>query len=182
MIHRILLTAALITLMFTQIFAQMASIGPQLGFQKAQDADEGKFMGGLKMRMSVLPALSVEASVNYRAESYYDGGLKVSSWPIMITALIYPIPIVYGAIGMGWYNTSFTYDHNRLPFSLYSDDTQQKVGWHFGGGVDIPVGSNMTLTADIRYVFINYDFQSIPGSGEVSSDFYVFSVSLLFGL
>jgi outer membrane protein W len=176
------MTAALVALMLTQLPAQMVSLGPQLGFQKAQNADEGRFMGGVKMRLNVLPVLTLEASVNYRSESYYNGGLKVSSWPVMITALYYPLPIVYGAIGTGWYNTSFTYDHNRLPFALFSDETQQKVGWNFGGGVDIPVGPNATLNADLRYVFINYNFQSVPGFGEVKSDFYVFSVSLLFGL
>lgn len=162
--------------------AQTASFGPVLGYQKAQDADEGKFMGGVKLRLNVLPVITLEASINYRSESYYNGGLTVSSWPVMVTALIYPLPMLYGAIGTGWYNTSFTYDHNRLPFALYSDKTQQNVGWNFGGGVDIPVGPNVKLNADLRYIFINYDFENVPGSEDAKSDFYMLSVSLLFGL
>ncbi|MCX5753042.1 MAG: outer membrane beta-barrel protein, partial [Candidatus Krumholzibacteria bacterium] len=113
-------------------------------------------------------------------EKYADDLLTVRSWPVMVTGLIYPLPMIYGAMGFGWYNTTFDYDQNRLP--LLKDETAQKVGWHFGGGVELPVGTKVKLTADIRYVFLNYDFKEIPGHGDMSSNFYVLTAGLLFGL
>jgi opacity protein-like surface antigen len=99
---------------------------------------------------------------------------------VMVTGLIYPLPIVYGAIGAGWYSVTYDYDQSILP--LLVDETTQKVGWHFGGGVELPVGSSFILTGDIRYVFLNYNFKQIPGSTDMKSNFTVITVGILFGL
>lgn len=182
MLKNVILTIGLSILMISQVNAQSIKIGPQIGFQKAQDADDGKFMGGVAMRLKLTPSLGVEASINYRSEEYSDGALTVKSWPVMITGLYYPIPLVYGAIGTGWYNTTFDYDQSKFPFEVIADETKQKVGWHFGGGVELPVGKSSKFTGDIKYVFIDYDFDSIPGISDKSSDFYVISIGFLFGL
>jgi len=181
-LKKILYTIGLLLLIAVQSNAQSIYLGPQVGFQKAVDADEGKFMGGAVLRVNLIPSIGIEASVNYRSEKYMDGGLTVRSWPIMITGLYYPIPIVYGAIGTGWYNTTFDYDQDKIPFRLIADETKQKIGWHFGGGVELPIGSSAKFIADLRYVFIDYNFDSIPGLGSVKSDFYLLSVGLLFNL
>lgn len=173
------LLLGLILLTVGQVNAQSVSLGPQVGYYKAQDS-EGNFMGGVAWRFKLMPVLGLEASINYRQEKYADNTLTVRSWPVMVTGLIYPLPIVYGAIGAGWYNTTFDYDQDKLP-SL-KDETTQEFGWHFGGGVELPVGSKFKLTADIRYVFLNYDFKEIPGSGDLKSNFYVITAGLLFGL
>jgi opacity protein-like surface antigen len=175
-----LLIMGLMTLVVTQVSAQSISLGPQVGYYKAQDADEGKFMGGVACRLKLTPVLGAEASINYRQETYADDALAVRSWPVMVTGLIYPLPMVDGAIGAGWYNTTFDYDQDKLP--LLKDETTQAFGWHFGGGVELPVGSNFKLTADIRYVFLNYDFKEIPGSEDLNSNFTVVTVGFLFGL
>ncbi len=39
-----------------------------------------------------------------------------------------------------------------------------------------------SLTADIRYVFLNYDWSNFPGAGGNNANFYVINVGLLFGL
>jgi opacity protein-like surface antigen len=177
---KISLLMGLITLMTVQVTAQSIGLGPQAGYYKAQDADQGAWMGGVACRLKLTPALGVEASINYRQETYGDELLTVRSWPVMVTGLIYPLPIVYGAIGTGWYNLTYDFDQNRLP--LFTDETTQKFGWHFGGGVELPVGSTIKLTGDIRYVFLNYDFKEIPGTSGLKSNFAVITVGLLFGL
>ena len=182
MFNKILAVFGLMALGITQINAQSINLGPQVGYQKAVDADNGRFMGGAALRIHLTPSLGAEASINYREEKYWNGGLKVKSWPIMITGLYYPIPIIYGAIGFGWYNTTFDYNQNQFPLELLSDETKQEVGWHFGGGLELPVGTNAMLTADVRYVFLNYDFKSVPGFSDTKSDFYVMTVGFLFGL
>jgi opacity protein-like surface antigen len=180
MLKKTLLLTGLITLMVAQANAQSISLGPQIGYYKAQDADKGSFMGGAAWRLKLMPVLGVEASINYRQEKYADGALTVRSWPVMVTGLIYPIPIVYGAIGAGWYSVTYDYDQGKLPF--LKDETTQKVGWHFGGGLELPVGSSFKLTGDIRYVFLNYKFKQIPGTGELKSNFTVITAGFLFNL
>lgn len=163
-----------------------AYLGPQLGWQKAKNADNAKFMIGGAFRAKLSKSFGLEGSINYRQEEYSNGNVQVTSYPVMVTALIYPIDILYGAIGIGWYNTSIHYS-NTLPLVGSKDQSEQKFGWHFGGGVQIPLSGpegspNTILTADIRYVFLNYNFDNFPGSGDMKSDFYMIDVGLLFGL
>lgn len=159
--------------------------GPQVGMYNARGADGISLMGGAALRMKFSEVLGIEGSINYREEEYGSGYLNVKSWPVMVTGLIYPIPVLYGAIGAGWYNTSI--DYNLPPGSLgglstIASESSQQFGWHFGGGVELPLGSVAKLVGDIRYVFLNYDFKNFPGSNGVDSNFYVISASLLFGL
>ena len=179
MCKKSLLLLGLVLLMAGRMNAQSVSLGPQVGYYKAQDSD-GNFMGGVAWRFKFMPILGLEASINYRQEKYANDALTVRSWPVMVTGLIYPLPFVYGAIGAGWYNTTFDYDQDLLP-SL-EDETTQEFGWHFGGGVELPLGSRFKLTGDIRYVFLNYDFKEIPGSADLKSNFYVITAGLLFVL
>ena len=179
---KVLLTMGFGALMVTQVSAQSIGLGPQVGYQRARDAHQGNFMGGAALRFKLSPALGVEASINYRQEKYANDALTVRSWPVMATGLIYPLPIVYGAIGFGWYNTTFDFDQSKLPFQAVEDETKQEVGWHFGGGLELPLGSNSKFTADIRYVFLDYDFKQLPGSGDLNGDFYVITAGFLFGL
>jgi opacity protein-like surface antigen len=113
-----------------------------------------------------------------------EDAVTVTTWPVMVTGLIYPIPVVYGAVGAGWYNT--TIDYTFPPGFLggpadQSSESHQEFGWHFGGGVELPVGNAGALVADLRYVFLNYEFEQIPGT-EVNSDFFVITLGFLFGL
>jgi opacity protein-like surface antigen len=188
---RIILTMILIMSAALPIAAQSggsqssASLGPQIGFYKAKDADASKGMFGAALRLKLSDALGVEASINYKKEDYDNGYVSVKSWPVMVTGLIYPLPIVYGAIGAGWYNTSIDYN---IPSSVVgvpitvTSETKQRVGWHFGGGLELPVGSSAKLIGDIKYVFLDYKFKDFPGSNGVSSNFVVLTVGLLFNL
>jgi len=176
---KILLILGLITMLIAPVNAQSVSLGPQVGYFKAQDAD-GNFMGGVAWRFKFMPMFGLEASINYRQEKYANDALTVRNWPVMVTGLIYPLPIVYGAIGAGWYSVTKDYDQDMLP--LLKDETTQKVGWHFGGGVELPIGTTFKLTGDIRYVFLNYDFEKIPGSSDLKSNFFVITAGLLFNL
>lgn len=165
-------------------FGQTLGFGPQLGIYKASDADEAELMVGGTVRLALSPALKIEGSINYRREKYDDGGITVKSWPVMATALFYPFPILYGAGGFGWYNTRTDYDPIKFgsDFLVREADKSQKVGWHFGGGLELPFGSSSRLFGDIRYVFIDYEFRDLPGSKDLQSDFYVITLGLLLGI
>ncbi len=181
-----LLIISMILIAAATMKAQGLYVGPQVGWQKASSADGGKFMIGAAARIKLSDALGVEGSINYRQEDYNNGDVTVTSYPVMLTGMFYPISIAYGAIGFGWYNTSIAYSSPLHQLGI-NDQTEQKVGWHFGAGVELPLSGsvsspNTILTADIRYVFLNYDFQQFPGSSNLKSDFVVFTAGLLFSL
>jgi opacity protein-like surface antigen len=170
------------------IHAQEAKtyIGPQLGWQKASDAENGKFMPGGTIRIKFTPSFSFEGSLNYRQEDYSNGNIRVTTWPVMLTGMIYPINTIYGAIGIGWYNTAIDYSSEYHLLGL-TDDRQQKFGWHFGAGLELPLsGSERSpgaiLTTDFRYVFLNYNFEKVPGSSDIKSNYFVVTLGLLFGI
>ncbi len=182
MVRTLFMAIALVALAFTSVSAQSSGIGPQMGYFKTSDADQGNFTGGAVIRMPLSPALSLEGSINYRQEEFLDEQVTVKNWPLMVTGLFYPLPIVYGAAGAGWYNTTIDYDQDLLGINAPEDETKQKFGWHFGGGVELPFGTGSTLFGDIRYVFIDYNFDEIPGSSEISSDFVVMQLGLVFNM
>ena len=186
MMKQCLLTLGVIVLATATAYSQGGiSLGPQIGFYKSRDADNSKIMGGAAMRFNFFPGLGLEGSVNYREEDYNGGHLSVKSYPVMVTGLIYVVPVIYGAIGAGWYNSSIDYNYppgyNGGPGSI-SSETKQDFGWHFGGGAELPVGSSAKIVGDIRYVFLDYNFKSIPGVNGLNSDFYVVTAGLLFNL
>ena len=177
---KLFLVIGLTALQFARVNAQTMNIGPQLGFYRTQDADNGTYTGGVALRLKFMSVLGVEASISNRQEKYANGALTIRSWPVMVTGLYYPIPIAYGAMGFGWYNASFHYDRSMLP--SFTNETTQKVGWHFGGGFEFPITTYLLLTGDFRYVFLNYDFKPIPGSGDMKSNFTVIAVGFLLEL
>ncbi|MGE5497292.1 MAG: outer membrane beta-barrel protein [Syntrophothermus sp.] len=184
MLRKIMLTAVVMVISSVMLSAQGIGIGPQIGWQKASSADNGRLMYGAALRLKASPAIGIEGSINYREEEYANGGLKVRTWPVMVTGLFYPIPFVYGAIGVGWYNTTFDYGQ-KLTVENLKNNTQQNFGWHLGGGLEVPLGQTVMLTGDIRYVFLNYDFGDLANkaqTGDLSSNFYVITVGLLFGI
>jgi opacity protein-like surface antigen len=166
--------------MVTESYAGIR-VGPRLGFYKAQDADEGKMAIGLGARMR-FASLGAEASIDYHAEKYMNGLLTVRKWPVMASLLIYPLPVVYGIAGFGWYNTTADFDQSKAVAAKLKDETKQEVGWHFGAGLELPLGPSSKLAADVRYVFLNYDFAEVPGQGDQKANFYAITVGLFFGL
>jgi opacity protein-like surface antigen len=178
MIAALIFSAALTVVAQTSVL-----VGPQVGVYKVRDAENFEFMGGAAVRLKLAAALGVEGSVNYRSDDYSNGTVTAQSWPIMVTGLLYPFPAVYGAIGVGWYNTTLSYNppagYTGAPIE---DQTSQDFGWHFGGGVELPLGSAVSLVGDIRYVFLDYNFETIPGTEGLNSDFYVITAGLLFHL
>lgn len=180
MYYRICLILVIPIFLTGNLFSQGFGVGPVLGFQKASDADAGNIMVGVALRVKLTPALGVEGAINYRQEKYDDGLLTVKSWPVMASALLYPLPNVYGTIGGGWYNTTYEFDRDLLP--MVTNRTEQEFGWHFGAGIELPFSLTSKITGDIRYVFIDYDIEELIGTRNLQSNFYVITVGLLIGL
>ncbi len=152
--------------------------GPIIGVSKSPDVD-ANLIGGAALRLKLLPILGLEGAITYHQEEFGDDdALTVKSWPVQVTGMLYPVEWLYGAMGAGWYMTTLDYDPD---VTFLDDDTSNEFGWHFGGGLELPLGETVRLTGDLRYVFIDYNFEDIPGQDESDSNFYMATGGLLFG-
>jgi len=138
------------------------SIGPAGGYLRAHGADRGTWFGGVQARLKVLPILAVEASITFHENEYENGDIKVTQYPVQVTALLYilhegPVrPYLLG--GVGWYYTRVDY---RGLFSAFSDSTDHDFGGHLGAGVDLMLGARTSLDVDVRYIFLNPSTEQI---------------------
>ncbi len=178
--QQLLLCAAVFFLLAEGAGAQEIMIGPSAGYQRSRGSDGGEFLGGLALRMKAFPSLGVEGSILYRKERFENNAVTVRSWPVMATAMFFPVPYLYASAGGGWFHTTFDYS-DELNEAGTEDETTSEFGWHFGGGVEIPVGYRLRLAGDIRYVFLDYDFEGLPGR-DINSNFYMITVGVLFRL
>jgi hypothetical protein len=174
----LLLAIALAMLSMTSPAVAKAQLGLHIGIQKAKGADNSGTIFGALLRSRV-GSYAIEASIDYRQEKFYDGDVTVRTWPVMLTLLWFPVPFLHGDIGAGWYNTTFDYS-DALNARGVKDDAAQRFGWHFGGGVEFPL-ERVTLTADLRYVFLDYKWNYLPGSSGRSGNFYMLTFGFLVG-
>ena len=159
------------------------TFGPEVGFFKSNDADNGKFLFGLALRSRLTPALGLEGDINYRQDSYANDMVTFRTWPVTVSADIFIIPYLYGVAGIGWYFTTIDYANSINDVGI-SDQTKNTFGFHLGGGTEIPITSNTWLKGELRYVFLNYnlkDITQIPLSN-INSNFWSVTVGFLIGL
>lgn len=172
MMKKILLILVLGLMISSEAYSQSIAIGPQLGYLKSKDAAEGALMFGGAARL-YLGSLAVEAAINYRKEELEFGG-DVTTYPVMLSGMLYVLPVVYGLAGVGWYNYKWEY--------AGMEESGSEFGYHIGGGAEFSLGS-IILTADVRYVFLEYQFDNgLGGTTDVESNFYVITGGVLFPL
>ncbi len=159
----------------TSLKAQSIAVGPQVGFIKSTDADKASIMPGLALRINLL-GFGVEGSIYYKSEEFQNGAIKTKSYPINLTAMLNVLPIVHAEAGIGWYNTQIDFTHLNSTYNSISDETKTKPGYHFGAGVELPLG-NLLLTGDIRYVFLD-----LSTAVSFKSNFSVIMVGAMFKL
>ncbi|HEX5131446.1 MAG TPA: outer membrane beta-barrel protein [Candidatus Krumholzibacteria bacterium] len=159
------------------VAAQGVGVGPHVGYYRNKGADSGDLLFGAAMRARFLTILGVEASLDYRQDELADESLTARSWPIQVTGLVYPLTVLYLGVGAGWYRTTYDFE---LPG--VENQTTKDFGWHLGTGLEIPLGEVVSLTGDVRWVYLNASFADLPEEAQRDNDFYVMSAGLLFGL
>jgi hypothetical protein len=159
----------------TSLKAQSIAVGPQVGFIKSADADKSTIMPGVAIRLNLL-GFGIEGAMYYKSEEFQNGAIKTKSYPINLTAMISVLPIVHAEAGIGWYNTQIDFTHLNSTYNSISDETKTKPGYHFGAGVELPLG-NLLLTGDIRYVFLD-----LSTAVSFKSNFSVIMVGAMFKL
>lgn len=150
------------------------AIGPRLTWVRDSGVDDETMMAGgvLRTRNSVL---GLEGAFAYRSESLpADADLRV--WPVTASVLLFPVLPVYGVAGLGWYNATLD-----LPdTSPFQDETTTELGYHLGAGIELPLSPQLRLSGDVRWMFLDYEFEDIPDSiGKVDADALELSASLL---
>src|SRR5262245_16112785 len=161
------------------ISAHATEIIPSVGLTKAADGDaDAKMFGNLALRGNLLPVLQTELAVGYRQESRFDDELKVRMIPVTGSLWFAPVPAVYAGGGVGWYNTRFDYDQDKIPVPV-EDETKQEFGVHLGGGLKVPVAPAVAVDLQGRYVMMReQENKLIPG--HFDPDFWTTTLGLAF--
>ena len=133
-------------------------IGGRAGWLRSDDADDTNLHGGAQLRLRLLPILGLEGSIDYRKEEFDNGRIEIKSYPVLVSALLYPIPTApiqpYLIGGVGWY-------FNRIEIEGGRSDETQRFGVHIGPGIDIPITPQVVLNGDIRWYFLDVDSKRV---------------------
>jgi opacity protein-like surface antigen len=151
-------------------------IGPRyaLVVNRASEENSNMFGGAFRLRGSYL---GFEGAANYRSEDL--GGADLRTWPVSASLLVFPLSTLYALGGVGWYNSTLDF-----PKTANLDDrTDSPFGYHFGAGLEVPLAPGLHMTGDVRWQFVDYDFDEIPASiGKVDADAWSLNAGLLFYL
>jgi len=152
------------------------SIGPAGGYLRTRGSDRGTWFGGAQARLRILNILAAEAAITFHQSSYEGGDVKVTQYPVQLTAMLYIIPVgpirPYILGGVGWYYTRIDYKHD---LDFIDDETDHFFGVHLGAGVELMLGKNASIDVDVRYIFINATNQQV-----INRDFNYWQIT--FGL
>lgn len=132
------------------------SAGLRVGYLRARDAERGTWLVGVQGRLQIIEYLAAEASIEFHQDEYMDGDVVVTTYPVQLSALLFPIPQFeikpYVLAGVGWYYTRVDYKDS---LSSYDSETEHAKGIHVGGGVEYRPAGKWSLNIDFRYVFID---------------------------
>jgi hypothetical protein len=132
------------------------SLGPIAGYLHASGADKGTWFGGVQARLHFARILAAEASISFHQNRYENGDVRVTQYPVQLTAFLFPIPEgpfrPYILGGVGWYYSRTDYEG---ALSSNSSTTESIFGEHLGAGAELMLGPRTSLDLDIRYIFLN---------------------------
>ncbi|MFN0149772.1 MAG: outer membrane beta-barrel protein [bacterium] len=150
-------------------------LGGRYAFVNNQDTDESSHMLGVLARARG-KFIGLEAAVDYRNEEF-GNDIDLKTWPATASLLILPIAPVYALVGLGLYNTTIDFPEDFA----FDDETESKLGYHFGAGAEILLNDAVSVTGDVRWHFVDYEFENIPSSvGEVDADVMTVNLGLVF--
>lgn len=138
-----------------------AGVGGHAAYTKGRDANDGKLSGGVQVRARLTGGLGVEALASYRREDQVVGTervLKIEEVPVQISAMLFFFhrtrlqPYLLG--GIGYYYVRASGEGSNASFG---SRTENKFGFHGGGGLEARLSPRTSLHADVRYVFRDVD-------------------------
>ena len=139
--------------LFQQMDIGFFSIGGRATYYDPIEG-QSRWFGGGQLRLYPSKYLAFEGSADYRRED--TAGSRIHTYPVQVSALIYPLghtrlaPFLLG--GAGWYYTTVKGPGNF-------DDTQNRLGFHAGGGLQFFLSNRISIDSTYRYVWLE-DIQS----------------------
>ncbi len=134
--------------LFQQMDIGLVSIGGRATYVDPKDGSS-RWFGGGQVRLHPSRYFAFEGSADYRRNDI--GDTRVHSYPVMVSALIYPLgttrlaPFLLG--GGGWYYTTV-----KGPGGF--SDTQNRFGAHAGGGLQFFFNNNVSIDGTYRYIWL----------------------------
>ena len=156
--------------------AQEFLAGAHAGGEQSIDADDAEFVWGGFLRFKPVSLLGIEAAADVTTDTFQDGAIDTENVTVMGNILFYPIPdIFYISAGAGWTRADIDYSSAAI-----EDETEDQFAWNAGAGIEIPVLSWLSLTADARYVFrdLEFDNSTDPGVDDLNTDFWMVRAGL----
>ena len=147
-----LASAAILTLLIAGVSHADLGLGAKGAWVTNRETDDSVGMVGGFLRVGH-PVLQLEGGVDYRNEEI-SNDLHVRTWPVTASLVVSPLPIVYALAGVGWYHTTIDFPTS----SVFRDDTQTEFGYHVGAGLKFPIVPAVSAITDVRYSYVNYDF------------------------
>ncbi|MBD3298509.1 MAG: outer membrane beta-barrel protein [candidate division Zixibacteria bacterium] len=129
--------------------AEGFGVGARVAVVQDDGTDNTRGMPGLFLRMGD-GVFGVEGTIDYKSDDV--GPVDIRTWPVTVSVLVRPLPIVFAGAGLGWYNTTFDYND-----PLIENTTESEIGYQLGAGVELPLTPQFELVGDLRYHFIDYD-------------------------
>ena len=139
--------------LFQQMDIGFFSVGGRATYFDPKEG-QSRWFGGGQVRVYPFKYLAFEGSVDYRRDD--TAGSRIHTYPVQVSALIYPLgqtrlaPFLLG--GGGWYYTTVKGPGNF-------DDTQNRFGFHAGGGLQFFFNNHVSMDSTYRYIWAE-DIQS----------------------
>jgi hypothetical protein len=158
------------------LIAQTISIGPQAGIVKSTKADKAVLMPGAAVRVNFI-GISIEGSIYQKNEDMYDGSIKAKSYPVQFMGIVNMFPFINLELGVGFYNTKIEYSQDV--YSGIGSETSKKIGYIAGVGSQLELG-RLTFVADVRYIFVDIDFNNLSTPTTTSNFFLNVNAGIMF--
>jgi opacity protein-like surface antigen len=145
--------------------AELGEYGPHVAYSKAADSDQGNYLVGGHLELRPIPFLGVKGAVDYRSSERFqvgtlDGGtVRVTSVPVTLSGKLY-LPLAPAAStflmgGGGWYRVHYDYSRRVEQTTQLHDQSITTFGWHVGAGLRLGLSSNVSLSGEAQYVFVD---------------------------
>jgi len=150
-------------------FIHHVTVGPMISAYSVQSGDDYYDMIGAAGRVR-FDKWGAELALNYRNEKVDNDKVWIKAWPVNLSALYFLHQNVYVLAGSGIYPLYIDYNQSIDYLLTYENEYKMSAGVHAGLGVDFRINELTSLALDVRYVVLDYRFETFPGSDDISAN------------
>jgi len=153
--------------------ARAGEFVPSIGYSRTPESDKNQMIYGLSLRGAGSRRMTSELAVGYRNEGYSGGDMTVRTIPVTLSAWMAPSRTIYVGGGLGYYFMAQKY---AASLSL-GEQTSHQLGYHWGGGILLPMGAKSALDLQYRNVRLERQDTGLPG-GSFDPSFWSVSAGI----